>query len=74
MSRAPSTEDDHHPDSARGIDAGSKHDLDDLCAAISATQMTFDDIIDSVEPWDKADEALQYLWEGKQVGKVVIKL
>ncbi|KAJ4288484.1 hypothetical protein N0V90_011720 [Kalmusia sp. IMI 367209] len=58
----------------RGIDAGSKHDLDDLCAAISATQLTFNDIIDSVQPWEKADEALEYVWQGKQVGKVVIKL
>ncbi|KAI5457338.1 hypothetical protein BGZ63DRAFT_417077 [Mariannaea sp. PMI_226] len=58
----------------RGIDAGSKHDQDDLCAAISATQMTFDDIIDSVQPFEKADEAVQYIWEGKQVGKLVITL
>ena len=59
---------------SRGIDAGSKHDLDDLCAAITATQMSFTDIIDSVEPWEKAEQALQYIWEGKQVGKVVIRL
>jgi hypothetical protein len=36
--------------------------------------MSFTDIIDSVEPWEKAEQALQYIWEGKQVGKVVIRL
>jgi hypothetical protein len=36
--------------------------------------MSFTDIIDSVEPWEKAEQALQYIWERKQVGKVVIRL
>ncbi|KAH7133811.1 chaperonin 10-like protein [Dactylonectria macrodidyma] len=58
----------------RGIDAGSKHDQDDLCAAISATQMTFDDIIDLVQPFEKAEEAVEYIWQGKQIGKLVITL
>jgi len=58
----------------RGINAGSKHDLDDLCAAISATQMRFHDIIDKVFPLDKADEALDYIWQGRQVGKLVIEI
>lgn len=48
--------------------------MDDLCEALSATQTQLEDIIDSVYPFEKADEALQYLWEGKQVGKIVIKL
>jgi hypothetical protein len=43
-------------------------------AAISATQMTFDDIIDSVWSFDKAEEAIEYVWQGKQVGKVVIEI
>lgn len=46
--------------------------MDDLCAAITATQMTFDDIIDSTQPFEKAEEAIQYIWEGKQVGKLVL--
>lgn len=58
----------------RGINAGSKQDMDDLVAAISATQMTFDDIIDSVYPFDKADEAIEFIWQGRQVGKLVIRL
>ncbi|KAI6814879.1 hypothetical protein KC340_g15986 [Hortaea werneckii] len=58
----------------RGINAGSKSDLDDLCRALKATRIRLDDIIDSVWSFDKADEALQYLWEGKQIGKLVIKI
>ncbi|CAG9940016.1 unnamed protein product [Clonostachys rosea f. rosea IK726] len=57
-----------------GINAGSKDDQDELMAAISATQMTFDDIIDSVWSFDKAEEAIEYVWQGKQVGKVVIEI
>ncbi|KAF5709963.1 alcohol dehydrogenase [Fusarium mundagurra] len=58
----------------RGINAGSKDDQDELMAAISATQMTFEDILDSTWSFDKADEAIEYVWQGKQVGKVIIKL
>jgi NADPH:quinone reductase-like Zn-dependent oxidoreductase len=58
----------------RGINAGSKDDQDELMAAISATQMTFEDILDSTWSFDKAEEAIEYVWQGKQVGKVVIKL
>ncbi|KAH7396233.1 alcohol dehydrogenase [Pyrenochaeta sp. MPI-SDFR-AT-0127] len=58
----------------RGINAGSKQDMDDLCDAITATQMTFEDIIDSTQPFEKAEEAIQYIWEGKQVGKLVLTL
>ncbi|KAB8230248.1 hypothetical protein ETB97_002173 [Aspergillus alliaceus] len=58
----------------RGINAGSKHDMDDLCAALSATQIQFDDIIDSIYPFDKAGEAIEFIWQGKQVGKLVIQL
>ncbi|KAL4729665.1 hypothetical protein ACLX1H_004086 [Fusarium chlamydosporum] len=57
----------------RGINAGSKDDQDELMAAISATQMTFKDILDSTWSFDKAEEAIEYVWQGKQIGKVVIK-
>ncbi|EME41745.1 hypothetical protein DOTSEDRAFT_177075 [Dothistroma septosporum NZE10] len=58
----------------RGINAGSKTDMDDLCTALTATRILFDHILDSVWPFENADEALQYLWEGKQIGKVVIRV
>ena len=46
--------------------------MDDLSAALTVTEIKFDDIIDSTWEFDDADKALQYLWEGKQIGKVVI--
>ena len=58
----------------RGINAGSKTDVEDLSAALSATKIKFDDIIDSIWAFDNTDEALQYPWEGQQVGKVVIQI
>ncbi|KAL8669929.1 MAG: hypothetical protein Q9168_005509 [Polycauliona sp. 1 TL-2023] len=58
----------------RGINAGSKMDMDDLCIALTATKIKFDDIIDSTWAFGDANEALQYLWEGKQVGKLVIQI
>ena len=42
--------------------------------AISALKMTFEDIIDSVWDFEKSEEAIEFLWQGKQVGKVVIKI
>ncbi|KAE8361351.1 NAD(P)-binding protein [Aspergillus caelatus] len=56
----------------RGINGGSKHDQDDLMAAISATEMTFEDIIDSVWPFEKSEEAIEFVWQGKQIGKVIL--
>ncbi|CAG8945897.1 unnamed protein product [Penicillium salamii] len=56
----------------RGINGGSREDQEDLVAAISATKMTFEDIIDSVWSFEKSEEAIKYVWEGRQVGKVVI--
>jgi Zn-dependent alcohol dehydrogenase len=49
-------------------------DLDDLCAALSATRIQFDDIIDSVHSFENAEEAIEKVWQGKVVGKVVLQL
>lgn len=58
----------------RGINAGSKHDTEDCCAALSASQASLDDLIDRIFPFEQAEEAVQYIWEGRQIGKVVLKL
>ncbi|KAI8211868.1 Zinc-type alcohol dehydrogenase-like protein [Colletotrichum sp. SAR 10_77] len=58
----------------RGINAGSRLDMEDMAAAISATGLKFDDIIDTVYDFEQAEEALQYIWEGKQVGKLVLRI
>lgn len=48
--------------------------MDDLCAALSATQAELSDIIDSVYPFEQAEEAIEYIWQGEQVGKIVLRL
>ena len=58
----------------RGINVGSKHDLEDLYAALAATEMRFDDIIDARFPFERAEEAINHIWQGRQVGKVIIKV
>ncbi|CAJ2509018.1 Uu.00g140440.m01.CDS01 [Anthostomella pinea] len=58
----------------RGINAGSKYDMEDLCAALSASETKLDDIIDKVFPFSEAEEAVQYVWEGRQIGKVILRL
>ena len=49
-------------------------DLDDLCAALSATRVQFDDIIDSVHPFESAEKAIEKVCQGEVVGKVVLQL
>lgn len=58
----------------RGINAGSKYDTEDFCAALSAVQTPLDDLIDKVFPFEQAEEAVEYVWQGKQVGKIVLRL
>ena len=48
--------------------------MEDFCAALSATEMQLDDLIDSVFPFEQAEEAVQNIWEGKQIGKIVLSL
>jgi hypothetical protein len=48
--------------------------LEDFCAAVSATQMRFHDILDSTFSFEKADEAIEHVWQSKQVGKVIVKI
>jgi Zn-dependent alcohol dehydrogenase len=49
-------------------------DMDDLCAALSATRIQFDDIIDSAKSFESAEEAVERVWQGKVVGKLVLLL
>ncbi|KIX99349.1 uncharacterized protein Z520_04925 [Fonsecaea multimorphosa CBS 102226] len=58
----------------RGINGGSKLEQEDLCAALSATQTTFKDIIDKVYDFAQADEAIEDIWQARQVGKLVIRI
>ncbi|CAI7584044.1 unnamed protein product [Penicillium pancosmium] len=58
----------------RGINAGSKHDMEDFCAALSAAQTGLYDLIDKVFPFEQAEDAVEYVWQGKQIGKIVLRL
>lgn len=48
--------------------------MEDFCAALSASKTNLDDLIDSVFPFEEAEEAVEYLWQGKQVGKIVLQV
>lgn len=58
----------------RGINAGSKYDMEDLCAALSAAQTPLNDLIDKIFPFEQAEEAVEYVWRGKQIGKIVLRI
>lgn len=58
----------------RGINAGSKYDMEDFCAALSAAQTRLHDLIDKVFPFEQAEEAVEFVWQGKQIGKIVLQL
>lgn len=46
--------------------------MDDLCAALSAMQLSLHDIIETTFNFEQAGEAIQSIWEGKHVGKLVV--
>lgn len=48
--------------------------MEDLCEAITTSEMDLDDLVDKVFPFSQAEEALQFIWEGRQVGKVVLQV
>ncbi|KAL3444764.1 chaperonin 10-like protein [Aspergillus insuetus] len=58
----------------RGINAGSKSDMENFCAALEATQMPLGDLIDKVFPFEQAEQAVDYVWQGKQIGKIVLRV
>ena len=68
----------HHPfagaDFTRGINVGSRHDFEQMNRVIEVNQLRFDTIIDRRFPFEQAGKALEYLWSGNHVGKIVIEL
>lgn len=42
--------------------------------AIAANEMRFTDVIDRTFQFDEATVAMEYLWSGQHVGKVVIQV
>lgn len=58
----------------RGINVGSRLELEQLNRVIEANQMSFQELIDKRFPFSQASDAFRYLWSGKHVGKVVIEV
>lgn len=48
--------------------------MEDFCAALSAAQTPLDDLIDIIFPFEQAEQAVEYVWQGKQVGKIVLRI
>lgn len=48
--------------------------MEDFCAALSAAQSPLSDLIDRVFPFEAAEEAVEHVWQGKQIGKIVLRL
>lgn len=48
--------------------------MEDFCAALSASQTRLDDLIDRTFPFEEAEEAVEHVWQGKQIGKIVLRL
>lgn len=48
--------------------------MEDFCAALSTSQTPLNDLIDRTFPFEQAEDALEYVWQGKQVGKIVLRL
>ncbi|KAI5863923.1 hypothetical protein GGS23DRAFT_596411 [Durotheca rogersii] len=58
----------------QGIGVGSKADFEQLNEFLEKHAVSLAPIIDRVFPFEKSKEAFDYLYSGKHVGKVVIKL
>lgn len=58
----------------KGINVGSKIQHEALNRAVSVNRTSFLDIIDRTFSFDQAQEAFDYLWSGKYVGKIVIRV
>lgn len=48
--------------------------MEDLCAALSAAQTPLNDLVDKTFSFEQAEEAVEYVWQGKQVGKIVLRI
>ena len=58
----------------RGINIGSRHEFEMMNRAVSANSLRFEDVIDKTFKFEQAAEALEYLWSGQHVGKVIIQV
>lgn len=61
-------------DIRRGIAVGSKIDYERMNQFLSERKVSLKTVIDKVFSFEQSPEAFDYLYSGKHVGKVVIKL
>jgi hypothetical protein len=48
--------------------------MEDVCAALSSSRTLLDDLIGSVFVFEQAEEAAENIWQGQQIGKLVLGL
>lgn len=58
----------------RGIAVGSKEDYQRMNAFLEEKKVSLEPMIDRVFSFQDSKEAFDYLYSGKHVGKIVIKL
>ena len=58
----------------RGSNAGSKYDVEGFCVALSAAPKPLHNLIGKTLLFEETEEALEYVWQGKQMGKIVLRL
>ncbi|KAK5729267.1 hypothetical protein LTR15_002409 [Elasticomyces elasticus] len=58
----------------KGIAVGSKLDYQALSKFLEEKEIRLDPLIDRTFSFDESSQAFDYLWSGKHVGKVIIKL
>lgn len=57
-----------------GIYVGSIQDFAKMNSFIAEHRMKLDSVLDKTFAFEDADEAFEYLYQGKHVGKVIIKV
>ncbi|KAH8648852.1 hypothetical protein BGZ61DRAFT_547664 [Ilyonectria robusta] len=58
----------------KGIMAGSKRDFQNLCQFLEEKKVSISPIVDRVFSFHESKDAFNYLYSGKHIGKVVIKI
>ncbi|KAL7794282.1 GroES-like protein [Trichoderma ceciliae] len=58
----------------RGITVGTKIDFEALCAHLAKRKIGLQPLVDRVFAFDEAKDAFDYMYEGRHVGKVIIKV
>ena len=48
--------------------------MEDFCVALSVAQTPLDDLVDIIFPFEEAEQAVDHVWQGKQVGKIVLRI